>query len=161
MNETRSAALPPVAHDHLVALHALWLAKRGARKLPARADIEVFELKPWLGWLSLLDVVDDGADFRFRVFGTALTERFGTDWTGRHLSEQSPEAQARSFPAYRRVVASSEPDFGILDRADARARYAWQRLILPLSTGGAEVAMLLVMVRDIVFDPVPCTVPGG
>ncbi|MGO8915110.1 MAG: PAS domain-containing protein, partial [Stellaceae bacterium] len=51
-----------------------WERKRGARPMPARHDIEPLELKPYLRHLFLIEVMP-GADFRYRLLGSEITER--------------------------------------------------------------------------------------
>ncbi|MEE8545135.1 MAG: PAS domain-containing protein, partial [Alphaproteobacteria bacterium] len=59
-----------IAHDErLLSLYRYWSDKRRDRSMPARADLAVPELKPWLGFLNLVDVSHDPLDFRYRVFG--------------------------------------------------------------------------------------------
>ncbi len=66
---------------------AYWREKRGARALPARADISPREIKPYLGWVCLLDALPDYADFRYRLVGSYVSEYFLGDGTGRTVCE--------------------------------------------------------------------------
>lgn len=63
-----------------------WDQKRGGRKLPGRSDIDPEELKPYLRHLFLIEVLGAG-DFRYRLVGTEITERYGRNSTGKTVRE--------------------------------------------------------------------------
>jgi hypothetical protein len=50
-------ATPTIINPRLQQLYASWLAKRGGRRFPARADFDPIELRFILGNLILVDVV--------------------------------------------------------------------------------------------------------
>ena len=54
-----------IDHQQLSALQALWETKRGSREFPSRQDFDVFELGPWMGNLTVLEVIDNGMDCHF------------------------------------------------------------------------------------------------
>lgn len=64
-----------------------WHEKRGTRAMPARADISPREIKPYLGWVCLLDALPGYTDFRYRLVGSCVSEYFLGDGTGRTVSE--------------------------------------------------------------------------
>ena len=133
-----------IAHPELAALREFWDQKRGARRMPARADIDVQELKRWLGHLALLDVVDGGRDFVFRVHGVDLVELFGFDMTGKAVSEATSAVETLVAEEYRRVVNDKAPllvrrQHGQPDRDFVNI----SKLILPLSPDGETVDMIL------------------
>ena len=47
-----------------------------------RKDIDVLELRQAIGNIMMLDVLEDGFDARYRVYGTGVVEYVGHDWTG-------------------------------------------------------------------------------
>jgi len=78
-------ALADPNFEYPMELHALWSAMPG--------DIPHFEeVKPSIFGTHLLpsvfimNVVEQGSDFRWRLFGTDHTQRFGSDITGRRMS---------------------------------------------------------------------------
>jgi hypothetical protein len=95
-----------VVHDRAKALHGLsyvvdppnlaqpvlrpvldyWEGKCAGRKLPGRRDIDPLELKAYLSHLFLIDVLP-GAEFRYRLVGSEITERYGRNSTGRTVRE--------------------------------------------------------------------------
>jgi len=133
----------------LQALLDYWLQKRGGRAMPARGDIDPAEIPRLLPDLGLVDVLHGGADFRFRLLGTRITELFHADFTGMTVGDIEVD-HYRSFleSRYRRVVAErcpiySETVFGAGGREHLRA---W-RLCVPLSNSGDGVDMILFMLR--------------
>src|ERR1043166_5771842 len=73
---------------HLDAFYGYWRAKRGARAMPRRADIDPTEMDPrLLPNLMLTEVVDGGRRFRFRLVGTGVVSGIVSDLTGRYVDE--------------------------------------------------------------------------
>jgi len=69
-------------------LYAYYLGKKpGPDRLPQRADLDFFELRPFLPYLFIAEPIDRGRDWRYRLLGTRLVFRFGRDSTGIPFSE--------------------------------------------------------------------------
>lgn len=68
-------------------LVAYWEKKRGMRLAPCRADVDPMDLRMHLPNTFIVDVLDGGADFRYRLIGTAVVAGLGRDSTGKRLSE--------------------------------------------------------------------------
>src|SRR3546814_10732406 len=64
-----------------------WHRLLGAAAMPRADAVSTFDLKPALGHIVLIDVLDDGWDGRFRLYGTKIAETYGRDMTGRLVSE--------------------------------------------------------------------------
>ena len=71
------------ANQKIEDLLALWHQKRRFRSMPARDDLPVSVLRPWLGNLALIDV--SGSTLYFRLCGNNLFTRFGGEMTRRKL----------------------------------------------------------------------------
>ncbi len=136
----------PVADPHLLALLRYWLAKRGARPIPARRDIDPVEIAPdLLPHLVLADLLERGTHVRFRLVGTAVVKRLGADPTGRYLER---ELRGGWFDAlaslYRLVYAERAPVY-------AESELCWgtgrtmrvANLLLPLAQDGPDPAIAL------------------
>ena len=129
-------------------LVAYWEAKRGGRMAPRRSDIDPIELKAHLPQLLLLDVLQAGVDFRYRLIGTAIVQGMGHDSTGRRVSEvfaDHPALLKSVLERFRHVVVKQVPIF-------TRGRTLWvpdrehRRYVavgMPLSEDGAHVNMIL------------------
>jgi hypothetical protein len=56
-------------HMDVRAMYDYWLARRGGRAMPARADLEPVEIKKLLPMLVLVDVMADARRFVYRLVG--------------------------------------------------------------------------------------------
>jgi len=143
-----------IEHPTLAAVFDYWNEKRGTRTMPARADISPPELKEHLGWIILLDVLPDFADFRYRLIGTKVARYFRAEATGLTVSEAfSPygEGAVKGILAIHRKTAR--------DRVPvvAHGESAWlaegydnfATIYLPLSDDGTTCNMIL---SAFVFD---------
>jgi PAS domain len=142
--------VPPV--DRLSApqlrfLLRYWSELAGARDMPKARDIDALEMRPALGYINLLDAIEGGADFRYRVFGSIIAAVVGYDMTGRQVSalKTAPYMAEFALAAGRAVIQRREP---LLTEhrppASAVPTVAWHGLILPLAGEDGAVARLLI-----------------
>lgn len=138
-----------VQRPRLQRLLRYWEDKRGARAMPARADIDPMEI-PWmLGDLSLLEVhrLDGGLRYRFRLMGTHVVERLGYNVTGKWLEDlPAPDYRRRLVGIFRTVVERAVP---IVERPHMLIDnyvHHYEVLRLPLSEDGRQVDMLMLAV---------------
>lgn len=134
-----------INHPKLVELYHYWLSKRGDRRMPSRADIEPMELRSLLPNIILMDVLEPGKTYRYRLVGTAVEEAIGIGLTGKLLSEV---ATGRLFDfishifhdvSVHRTICYFESNLGF--KEDFSVMY--RRLLMPLSTDGSNVDMML------------------
>jgi hypothetical protein len=132
-------------HPTLRQLHGYWLKKKAGRFAPARRDIDPAELRDLLPCLFLVDVEGRPIRFRFRLVGTEIVESFGIDVTGRYVEEIGFSDRAPSVLAYyAAVVTTREPSCHIVRFTRGGGRHlTYERVILPLSSDGETVDMLL------------------
>jgi hypothetical protein len=103
-------------------LFKLWSSKRGARAMPDRAALTTAELRPWLGSIHLLEVIERGRDFRYLVYGTDIARHYDVEMT-RKLVTDWPRHRPRNLrPGHARCVP--------LSRAPERDR-GWPGLFQP------------------------------
>jgi hypothetical protein len=139
--------LAPLDAD-LRRLYESWNELRGTRMAPSRAELDPMALRYILGNLLLVDVLRDPLRFRYRLCGTNIVARAGFDLTGRFVDEH-PEPQYRDFALarYREVVELAAPLHGVRDEVlDQRFR-RYEVLLLPLSSDGMNVDMVLVAMK--------------
>jgi hypothetical protein len=112
-NVTVAFNLSVANHAALRETRRYWDEQRGPRRMPARRDIRPTDLKPWLPQVLLVDVIDDGADFRYRLIGTKLRPYFPTEATGLRFSEAldpfGEATVAATLGVYRSVVSKRVP----------------------------------------------------
>ena len=138
-------ALPFRPHDaRLIDLYRLWQAKRRDARIPARSEFGLDELRPLMGRLAILDVIDGGADFRFRLYGSNIATAYRGEMTGKSVREYRPHFYTTITPGYLNCVTTRAPHYDQLEVDDQMMLYRWERLILPLASDGTTVNMLLV-----------------
>lgn len=126
-------------------LHDYWLAKRGDRALPTRADIDPLELKSLLPNLIIADVHQNPLRIRFRLAGTAVTEANRCSLTGRWLDELDLCSGLDTWLAiYQRVLDSRAPVFGLSSGTwDGLELFKSAWGIFPLSRDGVTIDQVL------------------
>ncbi len=126
------------------ALLTLWEHKRRGRLAPQRRDFAAEDLHLWFGNLMVIDVVDGGRDFLYRVYGTDIATAYGHDMTNRLCSEFPAPIAEFVLSNYREIVAERRPMFCEHTPPIDISVYTWQRLILPLSEDGTSISQILV-----------------
>ena len=128
------------------ALYLYWLTRAGDRPMPARADLDPLDMpKLALKDMGLIDVIEAGRDFHYRLVGTHNVSRMGLDITGRRASAVY-QGQYLDFlmAIYREVVARRTCILSIGEFAIAGpSNLSTTRLLMPLSATGAAVDMIV------------------
>jgi hypothetical protein len=136
----------PALNPTLAALLDYWRQKRHGRPMPCRADLDPVDIPKLLPYVQLVDVIDGGARFRYRLIGTAIVAAFGADSTGRYLEDiLTGERLVAAVRHYQRTCETKGAFF-------VRNKYTTtkdlditaSRVILPLSADGDAVDMILV-----------------
>jgi hypothetical protein len=137
-----------VTDGRLVTLLAHWNAQReragcGAPVPPVGA-IDPSALRFILGWLMIIEPLDDGVDFKYRLYGSAIAATTGRDLTGCKVSDSFPMFAAWTMRVYRATLANRHP---VLTRHSPRRLVPidqWERLILPYAGADGAIGRLLV-----------------
>jgi len=131
-----------IANQKLTALEELWERRRGPGPMPSRADLDVSELRPWLGNLALIDLNGVG-DGTFRLCGTNLSTRFGIDATGCRVAALSDDLVTTVLSFISRVREAKAPVRNVYARRVHGIHVTFDDLALPLSNDGTVIATLL------------------
>ncbi len=122
-----------------------WTALPRGQSLPLSSAVDPMNMKAALGYIMLLDVMDDGWDFRYRVYGSSIARRSGFDATGKLVSALPIAPMAPFFIAtYRACLARMVPMFARHVPPREIQVVSWGRLILPLEDGAGRIDRLLV-----------------
>lgn len=140
-------------------LRGFWHERCADGALPRYDAVEPFALKPALGYVMLLDVLDDGWDYRYRVYGSEIAQRFGRDLTGKRTSDIAKTAYTGIFylAGYRALIRRREALFTVSSSPNYVAAVDWSRLCLPLVDETGAIARILV--GNVPGDWRPATAP--
>lgn len=100
-----------------------------------RADFDPFKLRPWLGFIVIVDHLPSEDDFRYRMYGTRIAEQTGHDMTGRLVSEYDTKLRQINLGLYRECVAKRALLHSTHHRIYARFDCEWSRIICPVRAG--------------------------
>lgn len=126
---------------------------------PHLRRIDPLDMREALGFVTLIDVVDEGRDFLYRVYGTRIAERYGADLTGRRTSQTDDGSYAAAFlvAVYRAALQRAEPVFTEHYPSPRSSTAKWSRIVLPLVGDGGRIERFLA---GIVAGPWRAPRPG-
>lgn len=128
-----------------------WMSLRDAYGRVTPEQIEPFSLKPALGYILLIDVLDDGADFYYRLYGSEIARVAGFDMTGKRTSQIVTGSLASTFyiAGYRALLQRPEPLFTWHEMPMQITINNWDRIVLPLTGADGRITRILT-----------CNMPG-
>lgn len=136
-----------IASDRLIALFNDWDARRGEPVRPCWRDMELMEIYPIAPFIHVRDIIDGGAEFRTRYWGTALTNNLGFDATGKMLHEYyDGRILDSSYAVYRRVLEYAAPTLhtgNVLWAGHDKEFMTFTSLVLPLDNDDGILSHLL------------------
>lgn len=131
-------------HAGLARLLRYW-RRIGGGALPSRSDLDPIDIPDLLKNLVLVDVEHAPVRFRVRLSGTRVDDMFGRNYTGCYLDDiHSGYFERDILQDYAEVVALKRPH--LASRSILLKDASWlhyERLLLPLSSDGLSVDMLL------------------
>jgi hypothetical protein len=130
-------------------MYAYWQRKRGARPMPARAEIDPTEIPRLLPNLLISEYVPEGSAgrWRYRLAGTAVATAFGRNPTGRYIEELT-KGDYRAFieRIHRMVRDEQRALFCASEYTGPRAlEMSAKRLLMPLTTDGSQVDQIITL----------------
>ena len=129
-----------------MALHDHWLARMRQMSFPYSADINSFDLKPFLGHLPILEIADEYAESRYRLFGSILANNLQVDLTGMRLKDIPIKQSQSIFLEYQNVLIGNS-SLAVLNQAMIGEKLThYEKLMLPLSSDEKPIAMILAAI---------------
>lgn len=126
-----------------------WHRLRADQALPRAAQVSPFDMRAALGHIVIVDALDEGRDGIYRLFGSKVAQRLGSDLTGRHLRELDDGSYLAQFACalHRAVFLRQEPIFVAHQPPAGVSATAWLWLVMPLAdeTGPAVARYLIGM----------------
>ncbi|HWA03999.1 MAG TPA: PAS domain-containing protein [Rhizomicrobium sp.] len=142
LDEIESATLRHVA--------CYWSGLRGGRRFPSRQEFEPKNLKGLLRHVTLVKVINSGADYEFRVMGDVQVQAYGSNFAGMRLSQVAVrhEKFAEGLRVFYEGVRMGREAFGYrgwIGRDMPDTKYSYHECaFFPLGTDGEVVDHILV-----------------
>ena len=115
-----------IGYEPLRELYEYWCQLRGDGISHQRVDLRPENLKPWLGHVSLHDVLDSGKRFRVRLQGTEVTEMFPYGLTGKYLDETAPSEELPYVEESFKALIKTQKPHHILLQKKYHSTNCWQ-----------------------------------
>jgi hypothetical protein len=130
-----------------------WRDLATGNPMPLASQIDALALAPALGHIGLVDVVECGADFRHRLYGSYVAATSGFEMTGRLVSDFKARSYIVEFylASYRAIYRRGEPLYTEHGPPATLRTNAWHRLALPLAD--ADGAIVRIVTANVAVDP--------
>lgn len=147
-NQRVLTSVEDISSARLRRLFEHWSLLKGDRYGPARSELNPGEMREQLGWIWLMDVIDGGYDFRFRMGGDRVIQFFGQRLAGamlRNTIPLAPQFFGRFFDLATLALASRHPVIGGPGRTtyQPKSYLEVEAVLFPLSDDGREITGLL------------------
>ena len=133
-----------------------WEAKCAGRIMPQRSDIDPDEIRRYLPYITLVDVVADARQYVYRLVGTQEVALRGRDPTGKSVAEAFFGTSVENVLAkYDTVYRTRKPFYEREDFQGGDRYVGEENLFLPLSDDGVTVNKIMVFSinRDLYMMP--------
>ncbi len=122
-----------------------WQRLKGEHRYPLASLIDPLEMRPALGYITLLAPIDGGRDFRFRLFGTVIAAACEFDMTGDMLSSLPLRVHVAEYELalHRAALARGEPVYTWHIPPSSASSAIWHRLVLPFGNERGEIVRLM------------------
>jgi hypothetical protein len=129
---------------------ATWRRLCGARKMPSRADMSPRVMRGFLKHMALIQIVEGGRDFRYRVVGDAVIMQQNVPLNGMTTSDldaRIPGYGAQLARAYARVYRHRVPLAyrGLYYRPADQHTFSHESIMAPLGDDGETADHLIVV----------------
>jgi hypothetical protein len=140
-----SPSAEQVGAPPLRALLEYWSALKRDDGLPQVGAVDPLGMRSSLGYVMLVDAVDGGHDFRYRLFGSAVAAVSGFDMTRQLLSEHPASTHILEFALalYRAAMRRREAVFSQYAPSGTLMTAQWQRIAFPLAGSSGDVVRFL------------------
>ena len=134
-----------LASERLIGVLDAWKRTTGNRLAPKREEITPSLLRAALPWIWMIDVIDEGKDFRFRIAGERVIQFMGRRYAGERLSDnldnpffQRMRTILAECTQRRRPVAAGP----IRSNLKGKEFFEMEVVVMPLSEDGQTVTTL-------------------
>lgn len=131
--------------ERLIGVYEAWRRIAGERMAPRRDEITPTLVKTALPWVWMIDTVDGGKDFRFRIAGDRIIQFMGRRYAGHLVSEFADQP---FFQDMRGVLEACTVEKRPMVVGPGRSKLSGKEhtelevVVLPLSEDGVNVTTL-------------------
>lgn len=140
--------------DPLRTVLAYWKGLCVGAHPPLQRQIDPASIREALGFVMLLDPVDEGRDFRYRLFGSSIARVSGFDMTGKMVSTHPASLHSVEFAlaATRACFLRNQPLYSERYPVGTEKTIRWPRLALPLSDDTGAPSRILSATAPLARD---------
>ncbi len=121
-----------------------WCLLRGDRDFPCRADLDPIDIPHLLHIVSLIDVLADPVDFRFRLIGARPAAGHSVQIGQSAFDLTEKEGRARILARYQRCIEGRGPVLDIYENASTdQGVFRIEAITCPLSDDNTAINMML------------------
>ena len=131
-----------VSNPAVVELNNLWLSATDTQGLLPKSDLLNPQTLPRHAQ-HLMMLVAQGTDFRYVHYGTEIARHSQFDMTGKLISEFGGEVGDFFKARYQEVIDKRQPLYTVHYADRAKSVLTWERLIMPVDTGGGNIGLLV------------------
>ncbi len=140
------------AESRLGSIRDFWAGLCPPGGLPDRLDIDMPDLRPWLGWVSMVDAPAGEGRFRWRLVGSQIARMMGRDATESWFDELYEKPVLKGYvEKYSVVIERGAPVFWHGDvEFLGREHLRFQMVHLPLRNGGETPELILLCMEELI-----------
>jgi|GEM_PF-504725 len=130
-----------------------WDKLRRTDDIAAYDWINPAEFNKAIGYVLLMEPNESKTDFRYRVYGSRVADRFGLEMTGKWVSSFDGVQKILSISQYALSATVRRPIYS--EHTFSRVEYTktlWCRLILPMQNTNGDIDRILVGNIPVDFD---------
>lgn len=127
--------MPPGADETAVSFLDYCRSVKAPGEYAPRDQFDMFLLRPWFGYLMILDYLPDGDDFSYRLYGSEIAANSGFDMTGKRVSHFDSKTGRFFRQSYIQSVKEKRLIYTINLAEHAQYELWWHRVICPVQKG--------------------------
>jgi hypothetical protein len=137
-----------IPHPPLRAFRDYCLSVKPRNDYADRGDFDFNRLQAWLGNMMIAEYLPETKDFRYRLYGTAVSDKTSFDLTGTLVSERPPNIGGFIARHYIDAVESRRLVYTEHTRIYPRFIRDWHRVICPVvDTGRVQIVTCIYSVN--------------
>lgn len=131
-------------------IYKYWSSKCSGGRLPTRKDINPKDIKHILPYISMIDVIDHGRDFRVRLIGSEVQRYIGHNCTDEFLSLGMSFERELYEPWFRNLISEQAVIMGTVKSSPQNGTLAFDREIISMplmNPDHSEVSIILNVIE--------------